>query len=87
MKEPSKNIPLWLYKELEEWIDDNISTEDLKQHVARVIEQKRTSEGDRLIYTESKNPNRTKEDRETLRQIYLDRRGIPQKYRWQNENN
>lgn len=81
-KEPSKQIPLWLYKELEQWVNDDIDTEDVRQHVARVIEAKSKAEADHLLYSASKDPRRSNEDREAARQIYVERRGIPKGFRW-----
>lgn len=81
-REPSKNIPLWLYKELEQWVNDDMDIELLKQHVARVIAQKTSNDGDHLVYSAAHDPRLSEEDRETARQIYAERRGIPKSFRW-----
>lgn len=81
-REPSKNIPLWLYKELEQWVNDDFDTDTIKQHVARVIAQKTSNEADHIIYSAAHDPRLSDEDREAARQIYVERRGIPKDFRW-----
>lgn len=81
-KEKSKNIPLWLYNELELFAQGDFDIELLREHVTKVIEQKKFNDGNHIIQSEIHNPNRSAEDRETLRQIYLDRKGIPDSFRW-----
>lgn len=81
MREQSRSIPLWLYKELEEWADGN-PVPDLQAHVRKVVEQKRTNDANRLFYSASKDPRRSEEDRDTARQIYLDRKGVPESFRY-----
>lgn len=81
MKEQTKAIPLWLYRELEEWVD-GFPVPDLQEHVRRVVEQKRTAEANRVLYSAYKDSRRSDDDREAARQIYLDRKGIHKDFRW-----
>ena len=86
-KEPMRQIPLWLYRELEQWVDGQ-PVPELEDHVRSVIRQKRDNDISHQFYSASKDPHRPEEDREVARQIYLDRKGVPESFRWRrNDNN
>ena len=58
-------------------LDDDSCTEDVKKG----LEQKMDTMVERELYTKSKTAL-TEEEREKARQEYLDRRGIPENFRW-----
>ena len=58
-------------------LDDDSCTEEVKNG----LEQKMNAMVERELYTRSKTAP-TEEEREKARQEYLDRRGIPEDFRW-----
>ena len=72
-------IPQELFMELLRYhlLDDDSCAEEIKKG----LEQKRNTMVERELYTRSKTAP-TEEEREKARQEYLDRRGIPEDFRW-----
>ena len=58
-------------------LDDDSCADDVKKG----LEQKMNTMVERELYTKSKTAP-TEEEREKSRQEYLDRRGIPENFRW-----
>ena len=55
--------------------------DDYEEEIRQGLEQKLDAMLNRQIYSRYKTAP-TEEDREQARQEYLDRRGVPQSYRW-----
>lgn len=55
--------------------------EDIDEDIRRGLEQKLDAMLNRQLYSQYKTAP-TEEQRERARQEYLDRRGVPQSYRW-----
>ncbi|MDO4521751.1 MAG: complexin-2 [Eubacteriales bacterium] len=55
--------------------------EDHREEICRGLEQKLDALVNRQLYSQSKTAP-TKEEREKARQEYLDRRGVPESFRW-----
>lgn len=55
--------------------------EDFDEEIQRGLEQKIDAMLNRQLYSQYKTAS-TEEQREAARQEYLDRRGVPQSYRW-----
>ena len=72
-------IPQELFMKLLRYhlLDDDSCTEEVKNG----LEQKMNAMVERELYTRSKTAP-TEEEREKARQEYLDRRGIPEDFRW-----
>ena len=72
-------IPQELFMKLLRYhlLDDDSCTEDVKKG----LEQKMNTMVERELYTKSKTAP-TEEEREKVRQEYLDRRGIQADFRW-----
>ncbi|MCB5386645.1 complexin-2 [Blautia glucerasea] len=72
-------IPQELFMKLLRYhlLDDDSCAEKIKKG----LEQKMNAMVDRELYTRSKTAP-TEEEREKARQEYLDRRGIPEDFRW-----
>ena len=72
-------IPQELFMKLLRYdlLDDDSCAEEIKKG----LEQKMNAMVDRELYTRSKTAP-TEEEREKARQEYLDRRGIPEDFRW-----
>ena len=83
-----KNIYYWYFKTLDNSEVANIIANELAEmlgvsvgHVKKGLEQKMDTMVERELYTKSKTAP-TEEEREKSRQEYLDRRGIPENFRW-----
>lgn len=58
-----------------------LEQEDLKEEIRKGLEQKLDALIMRELYTKSKSAP-TEEEREKARKEYLDRRGVPDSFRW-----
>ena len=59
-----------------------VDQEQLQQEIRKGLEAKMNAIISRQIYSDSKNPAATQEQRERARQEYLERKGIPAAWRW-----
>lgn len=85
-KGDNKQIPTWLYLELEAWADGS-DVPNLREHVAHVMKEKRNNIEQHLLYSAYKDKSRPEDEREIARQLYLERKGIPNSFRWNNGDN
>lgn len=58
-----------------------LDADSCAEKIKKVLEQKMNTMVERELYTRSKTAP-TEEEREKARQEYLDRRGIPEDFRW-----
>jgi len=80
-KEKTKNIPMDLFIELEQFANGERSAEDVQRSLQKFFEYRRQKDYERLLYSTSKTAKNS-DVKEQARKAYLDEKGIPNSFRW-----
>jgi len=70
-----------LFFNLVKWHICDLNDDDIHAAIVKGLEEKAQAMINRQLYTTSKNGS-TAEEREKARKEYLDRKGIPESFRW-----